>query len=76
MKLPIKDKKFLFLLSAIAIVIALEVLSIIGINIPMPYAPFVFAAFILGIGYKVLWNGIKALFKLQFSLRGREVFSH
>ena len=67
MKLPIKDKKFLFLLSAIAIVIALEVLSIIGINIPMPYAPFVFAAFILGIGYKVLWNGIKALFKLQFS---------
>jgi Cd2+/Zn2+-exporting ATPase len=67
MKLPINDKKFLFLLFAIAIVIALEVLSIIGIHIPMPYAPFVFAAFILGIGYNVIWNGIKALFKLQFS---------
>jgi Zn2+/Cd2+-exporting ATPase len=67
MKLPIKDKKFIFLLSAITIVIALEVLSIIGIHIPMPYAPFVFAAFILGIGYSVVWNGVKALFKLNFS---------
>jgi Cd2+/Zn2+-exporting ATPase len=67
MKLPLNDKKFLFLLFAIAIVIALEVLSIIGIHIPMPYAPFVFAAFILGIGCNVIWNGVKALFKLQFS---------
>jgi len=67
MKLPYNDKKFLFLLFAITIVVALEVLSIIGINIPMPYAPFIFAAFILGIGYKVLWNGVKAIFKLQFS---------
>ena len=67
MKLPIKDKKFLFLLFAITIVISLEVLSIIGIHIPMPYAPFVFAVFILGIGYNVLWNGVKAIFKLQFS---------
>jgi Cd2+/Zn2+-exporting ATPase len=61
MKLPINDKKFLFLLFAIAIiVVALEVLSIIGIHIPMPYAPFIFAAFILGIGYNVIWNGLKA----------------
>ncbi len=67
MKLPINDKKFLFLLLAITIVVALEVLSIIGIHIPMPYAPFVFAVFILGIGYNVLWNGVKAIFKLQFS---------
>lgn len=67
MKLPISDKKFLFLLFAIAIVIALEVLSIIGIHIPMPYAPFIFAFFILAIGYKVVWSGVKALFKLNFS---------
>jgi Cd2+/Zn2+-exporting ATPase len=67
MKLPINDKKFIFLLLAIAIVIALEVLSIIGINIPMPYAPFIFAIFILGIGYEVMWSGVKAIFKLQFS---------
>lgn len=67
MKLPFNDKKFLFLLFAIAIVVALEVLSIIGIHIPMPYAPFIFAFFILAIGYKVVWSGVKALFKLNFS---------
>lgn len=67
MKFPIHDKKFLFLLTAVVLVITLEVLSLTGIHIPMPYAPFVFTAFILGIGYKVLWNGVKALFKLKFS---------
>ena len=67
MKLPFNDKKFLFLLFAIIIVVALEILSILGIHIPMPYSPFVFAVFILGIGYNVLWNGVKAIFKLQFS---------
>ncbi|MEY4192327.1 MAG: hypothetical protein RJA00_558 [Bacteroidota bacterium] len=67
MKLPINDKKFLFLLSAIIIVILLEVLSIIGIHIPMPFAPIVYSTFILGIGYNILWNGVKAIFKVQFS---------
>jgi len=67
MKLPLNDKYFLFLLFAITIVISLEVLSLMGIHIPMPYAPFVFATFILAIGYKVVWTGFKAIFKLQFS---------
>lgn len=67
MKLPFKDKKFIFLLFAILIVVGLEVLSILGVHVPMPYAPFIFAAFILGIGYGVLWNGFVALFKLKFS---------
>ncbi len=67
MKLPFHDKKFIYLLAIISIVVGLEVLSIIGIDIPMPYAPFVFAAFILGIGHHVLWNGVKAIFKLRFS---------
>ncbi|MBP7184683.1 MAG: cation-translocating P-type ATPase [Saprospiraceae bacterium] len=67
MKLPFHDRKFLFLLFSITIVIALEILSIIGIHIPMPYEPYVFACFILGIGYDVLWNGVKAIFKLKFS---------
>ena len=67
MKLPIKDKKFLFLLFAIAIVVTLEILSIVGIDIPMPYAPFIYATFILIIGYNVLWNCVKAIFKLHFS---------
>jgi Cd2+/Zn2+-exporting ATPase len=67
MKFPINDKKFLFLLFSITIVVALEILSIIGIHIPMPYAPLVFAVFIFGIGNNVLWNGLKAICKLQFS---------
>jgi Cd2+/Zn2+-exporting ATPase len=67
MKLPFNDKKFLFLIFAILIVITLEVLSIIGIHIPMPYAPFVFGAFIIGNGYEVLWKGLKAAVKLNFS---------
>ena len=67
MKLPFHDKKFLFLLFAITIVVSLEVLSIIGIHIPMPYAPFVFGAFIIGIGYSVVWNGLKAATNLNFS---------
>ncbi len=67
MKLPITDKTFLFLLFAITIAVALEILSILGIHIPMPYAPFVFFIFIIGIGYNVLWNGLKAIFKLQFN---------
>ncbi|TDE02336.1 heavy metal translocating P-type ATPase [Flavobacterium hiemivividum] len=67
MKLPINDKKFLFLLLAISIVIVLEILSLIGIHIPMPYEPFVFLAFIIGIGHGVLLNGLKAMCKLQFS---------
>lgn len=33
----------------------------------MPYAPFIFAFFILAIGYKVVWSGVKALYKLNFS---------
>lgn len=67
MKLPIQDKKFRWLLLCVILAVSLEVLSIAGIDLPMPYAPFVYAAFILGIGYEVLWNGLKALFKLQFS---------
>jgi Cd2+/Zn2+-exporting ATPase len=66
MNLPFKEKKFIFLIVSIIVVIGLEVLSIIGINIPMPYAPFVFAAFILVVGYKVVWHGLIALVKLNF----------
>lgn len=67
MNLPLKDKKFLFLLACVTIVITLEILSIAGLAIPMPYAPFIFAAFILTVGYEVLWHGMKALFRLNFS---------
>lgn len=67
MKLPLTDNKFLFLLLTMVIVVGLEISSLMGIHIPMPVAPYVFAIFILGIGYGVMWNGIKAIFKFQFS---------
>lgn len=67
MKLPIHDKKFLFLLFAIIIVVVLEILSILNIHIPKQFAPYVFVTFILGIGYGVIWQGLKALAKLNFS---------
>ncbi|HNF32086.1 MAG: cation-translocating P-type ATPase [Bacteroidia bacterium] len=66
MKLPFKDRKFILLLAGVIVVIILEILSLSGIHIPMPYAPFIFAIFVLGIGYNVLWNGIKSLLKLNF----------
>lgn len=40
MKIPLHDRKFQFLLAAIIIVIGLEVLSLLGLHIPEPYAPF------------------------------------
>lgn len=67
MKLPVQDKKFRWLLSSVALVVTLEILSLTGIEIPLPYAPFVYAILILSIGYEVLWNGLKALVKLKFS---------
>ncbi|MES2587718.1 MAG: cation-translocating P-type ATPase [Bacteroidota bacterium] len=63
----LQDKKFVYLLIAVFLVVSLEILSLVNIHIPMPYAPFVFAVFILGVGYSVLWNGITALFRFKFS---------
>lgn len=66
MKLPIHDKKFRFLLIAVVIVVTLEILSLTGVYLPMPYAPFIYAGFILAIGYEILWDGVKAAYKLNF----------
>lgn len=66
MKLPLHDKKFRYLLIAVVLAVALEILSLTGIHIPMPYAPFLYATFILIVGYEVLWSGLKALFRLNF----------
>ncbi|MDR0864178.1 MAG: cation-translocating P-type ATPase [Candidatus Symbiothrix sp.] len=66
MKLPFHDKKFLYLLAAVAIAVVLEILSLTGIHIPFPYAPVIYGIFIVAVGYEVLWNGLKSLFKLNF----------
>ncbi|MFL9832366.1 cation-translocating P-type ATPase [Flavobacterium sp. ST-87] len=67
MNLPLKDKKFIFLLLCVTIVIILEILSLLGIHLPMPYEPFVFSAFIIIIGYEVILKGLQSLLKLNFS---------
>ncbi|NQW30803.1 MAG: cation-translocating P-type ATPase [Ignavibacteria bacterium] len=67
MKLPLDDKKFLTLIFSAIIVVGLEVMSLAGIHLPNPYAFIVFAAFILGIGWKVILGGITAVFHLNFS---------
>lgn len=66
MKIPIKDKKFKFLIFSVVVVGILEILSILKIDIPRPYSLFVYSVFILGIGYRVIWNGLGALSKLNF----------
>lgn len=65
--LPLQDRKFLYLLISVVLVLTLEVLSFVNIHIPMPFAPFVFAAFCIGIGYKVMKEGLEAMIKLRFS---------
>ncbi len=67
MKLPLHDKKFIFLLVAVLLAVSLEILSLTGIEIPLPYSPFIYGAFIIGIGYQVLLDGLKSLFKLDFT---------
>ncbi|MBS1580828.1 MAG: cation-translocating P-type ATPase [Bacteroidetes bacterium] len=63
----LRDRKFLFLLTAVLIVVTMEVLSLLGYHLPMPWAPIVFGAFILAVGWQVLWKGLQALVKLRFS---------
>lgn len=62
-----KDRKFILLLAAVVVVVALEILSLSGVRLPMPWAPIFFAAFILATGGSVLWKGAKALSVLRFS---------
>ncbi|MGV9012831.1 MAG: heavy metal translocating P-type ATPase [Flavobacteriales bacterium] len=62
-----KDHKFVFLLLAVVVVVVFETFSILGVDLPMPWAPIFFAAFILAVGWQVLWEGLKALIKLRFS---------
>ncbi|GHT73126.1 copper-translocating P-type ATPase [Bacteroidia bacterium] len=66
MKLPFHDKKFCYLLVSVAIAIVLEILSLTGIQLPLPYAPFIYGLFILIVGHEVLINGIKSLIKFNF----------
>jgi Cd2+/Zn2+-exporting ATPase len=67
MKELIADKKFVTLCVAVCLSITLEILSLTGFKIPFPLSSILYALLILGIGNKVLLNGIRSLIKLQFS---------
>ena len=63
-----QDRKFLWLVASVALVAVFEFLSLMGEgyklrrDIAFPF----FAALILAIGWRTLWNGLKALSKLNF----------
>ena len=63
-----QDRKFLWLASSVALVAVFEFLSLMGEDyklrrdIALPF----FAALILAVGWRTLWNGLKALSKFNF----------
>ena len=63
-----QDSKFLWLIASVALVAVFEFLSLMGEgyklrrDIALPF----FAALILAVGWRTLWNGLKALSKLNF----------
>ena len=61
-----KDSKFLWLIFSVGVVAVFEVSSLMGYRLqPDIGFPF-FAIIILVIGWRTLWNGLKALSKLDF----------
>ncbi len=62
------DAKFLWLAASVALVAVFEILSLLGEgyklrrDVALPF----FAAIILAVGWRTLWNGLKALSKLNF----------
>jgi Cd2+/Zn2+-exporting ATPase len=61
-----QDAKFRWLIASVVVVAIFEFLSLAGWHLPDIYAAPFFFAIILGIGYRTLWNGLKALVKLNF----------
>jgi Zn2+/Cd2+-exporting ATPase len=63
-----QDAKFLWLIFSVALVAVFEFLSLMGEgyklrrDVALPF----FAAIILAVGWRTLWNGLKALSKLNF----------
>lgn len=67
MNLPWHDNKFKWLIFSVVVVVSLEVLNLVGYEIPAPFNFLFFGTVILIIGHSVLWSGVKALFRLNFS---------
>ncbi len=65
LRLPLKDKTFRFLLLIVVAVISLEIVSLIGLQLPSPYAQITFLIIIVSVGHTVIRKGLKALFRLK-----------
>lgn len=61
------DPKLRWLIVSAVLVAIFEILSLVGIRLEPYEAIPVFGLIILGIGHQVIWDGLKALFKLNFS---------
>lgn len=61
-----QNKKFLWLISSLAVVAVFEFLSLAGWHLPKPFGAIFFGAIILLIGWQTILNGLKALSKLNF----------
>ena len=60
------DKKFRFLFIGIIVVAIFEVLSLSGVDLPRIVAFPLFLTIIIGIGYKTILGGFRALMRLDF----------
>lgn len=60
------DKKFLWLISSVALVAVFEISSLLGYRLPRNIRFPFFAFIILAIGWRTLWHGLKALARLNF----------
>ncbi len=65
LNLPLKDRTFRFLLAIVATVLVLETVSLCGISIPSPLAPFAYLILIISVGHSVISKGFKALLQLR-----------
>ena len=63
-----QDRKFLWLIASVALVAVFEFLSLMGdqYKLRRDFALPFFAVIILAVGWQTLWNGLKALSKLDF----------
>lgn len=66
LKSLLADKKFRFLFIGIILVAIFEVLSLSGVELPRIVAFPLFLTIIIGIGYKTILGGFRALLRLDF----------
>lgn len=66
MTLPFHNKRFTFLFVAAISMLLLEVVSLLGWSIPIPFAPIFYGIVVLATGYEIISGGLKSLSKFKF----------